>query len=92
MRRDRVRCTSSVLGGSYHGREPSCVCRVSEPKVHELVCARNHLNPSCSSALMQAPLIPFAASLVGAGLVIDYLERRPRDPISEPLRILPDRR
>ena len=43
-------------------------------------------------ALIQAPLIPFAASLVGAGLVIDYLERRPRDPISEPLRILPDRR
>ena len=26
-----------MSGGSDHGREPSCVCRVSEPKVHELV-------------------------------------------------------
>lgn len=42
--------------------------------------------------LIQPPLIAFAATFVGAGLVIDYFERRPRDPISEPLRMLPDRR
>lgn len=43
-------------------------------------------------SFVQTPLITFGSALVGAGFVVDYLERHPRDPIAEPLRILPERR
>lgn len=42
-------------------------------------------------SLVQVPIITVAGALAGAGFVIDYLERRPRDPIAEPVRILPEK-